>query len=326
LLFDHQRHEKPDISRRTGIFIESCPLLGRDGDMYSLWRDRHSESRGETLLSVLSFLVSEFSLGDLAMLIAILAASAVMSGLSGFGFSAIGALSLCVLPPLLAVPLLMTLSSANQIMSLGQLKADFKPLRDWWPDGPAPYLLGGMLGVPLGLLILHSLPTTTLMAIVGGFLIAYAAYSTFKPESLQVPSKSDWRSSALVGMSGGIIGGFTAFPGAAVVAWSGLRRLPKRESRSVVQPYVLGLQLLSLALLALQRPATFDRTYWGLLAITLPVVLPCTRFGVSLYKSLSDINFRRITFMLLGISGAGLIIKAVVAVSVFAVATPAAAN
>ena len=71
------------------------------------------------------------------MLVAILAASAVMSGLSGFGFSAIGALSLFVLPPLLAVPLLMTLSTANQMLSLNQLKADFKPLKEWWPDGPA---------------------------------------------------------------------------------------------------------------------------------------------------------------------------------------------
>lgn len=285
--------------------------------------DRAAEA---SFLSSLSFLTGDLSLGTVAMLIAILAVSAVMSGLSGFGFSAIGALSLFILPPLLAVPLLMTLSSANQMMSLGQLKADLKPLRDWWPDGPAPYLLGGALGVPFGLAILHSLPTSTLMAIVGGFLIVYAGYSILKPESLHVASKSGWRTSALVGMSGGIIGGFTAFPGAAVVAWSGLRRLPKRESRSVVQPYVLGLQLLSLVLLALQRPATFDRTYWTLLAITTPVVLPCTLLGVNLYRSLSDINFRRVTFMLLGISGVGLVVKAVAAISAIAIVAPVAAH
>jgi uncharacterized protein len=261
-------------------------------------------------LGTFSLLAGDFSLAHVAMLVTILAASAVMSGLSGFGFSAIGALSLFVLPPLLAVPLLMTLSTANQMLSLNQLKADFKPLKEWWPDGPAPYLLGGALGVPLGLMILHSVPTTLLMAIVGAFLIVYATYSMLKPESLRVPLKGGWRSSALVGMSGGIIGGFTAFPGAAVVTWSGLRHLPKRESRSVVQPYILGLQVLSLLLLALQRPATFDRKYWTLLEVTLPVVLPCTLLGVNLYKRLSDINFRRITFVLLAISGVALVIKA----------------
>src|SRR5438105_3931361 len=103
-----------------------------------------------------------------------------MSGLSGFGFSAVGALCLTLLPPQLGVPLLMTLSAANQMMSLRQLKADLKPVSQWWPDGPAPYLLGGLVGVPLGLLILKDLPTTSLMAVFGGFLVAYAAYSLLK--------------------------------------------------------------------------------------------------------------------------------------------------
>ncbi len=52
----------------------------------------------------------------IALLVAILAASALMSGLSGFGFSAIGALYLIFLPPKLGVQLLMTLSAAKQHM------------------------------------------------------------------------------------------------------------------------------------------------------------------------------------------------------------------
>jgi uncharacterized membrane protein YfcA len=249
--------------------------------------------------------------GLCAALVAILAASALMSGLSGFGFSAIGALCLWLLPPTLGVPLLMSLSTANQLMSIGQLKADMKPARDWWPHGPAAYLLGGLVGVPIGLAILHSLPTTILMLVIGGFLVAYAAYSMLRSESLHVPLKGGWLSSSLVGMAGGVIGGFTAFPGAPVVVWSGLRRLPKAESRAIVQPYILGLQVVSLALLAVERPETFGPSFWVLLAVTLPVVLPCTVLGVRLYRSLSDLNFRRVTFMLLGTSGFGLLIKAV---------------
>ena len=41
-----------------------------------------------------------------------------------------------------------------------------------------------------------------------------------------------------------------------------------------------------------------------------PIVLPCTLMGVRLYRSLSDVNFRRVTFILLGVSGVGLLIKA----------------
>ncbi len=244
-------------------------------------------------------------------LIAILAASALMSGLSGFGFSAIGAISLWLLPPTLGVPLLMSLSTANQLMSIGQLKADMKPVREWWPDGPAPYLLGGLAGVPIGLAMLHAMPTTILMLAIGGFLVAYAAFSMLRSESLRVPLGGGWLSSSLVGMAGGVIGGFTAFPGAAVVVWSGLRHQPKAESRAIVQPYILGLQVVSLTLLAVERPQTFGAAFWLLLAVTLPVVLPCTVIGVRLYRSLSDLNFRRVTFMLLGTSGCGLLLKAV---------------
>ena len=277
-------------------------------------------------MNVFSLVANEFSLASIPILVCILGLSAIMSGLSGFGFSAIGALCLWLLPPKLGVPLLMTLSSANQLMSLRQLKAEMKPLREWWPDGPAPYLAGGFVGVPIGLAILHSVPTPTLMAIFGGFLIIYAAYSMLKPESLHIAGKSSWVASSLVGMLGGVIGGFTAFPGAAVVVWSGLRRLPKRESRSIVQPYILGLQLVSLAMLAVKHPETFGPTYWALLVITVPIVLPCTLLGVNLYKSLSDINFRRITFMLLGTSGLGLLIKAAGAITLFAVAATAVAR
>ena len=265
------------------------------------------------------------STGTLVALAVILAGSALMSGLSGFGFSAIGALCLWLLPPQLGVPLLMTLSAANQLMSLRQLKADMKPLREWWPKGAAPYLLGGFIGVPLGLAILHGLPASQLMAIFGAFLVIYAAYSLLKPDGVRVPAAADgWVVPSLVGAVGGVIGGFTAFPGAAVVVWSGLRRLPKSESRAIVQPYILGLQLLSLGMLAIQHPGTFDATYWRLLTLMLPVVLPGTLLGVSLYKSLSDINFRRITFMLLGTSGVGLLVKAASAVAIFAASAGAA--
>ena len=256
------------------------------------------------------FGLSPVTVGLLAV---ILAASALMSGLSGFGFSAIGALCLTLLPPKLGVPLLMSLSAANQVMSLRQLKADMKPIQQWWPDGPAPYLLGGLVGVPVGLAILKALPTTSLMLVFGGFLVLYSAYSLLKPAATHALQSRSWLASSLVGATGGVIGGFTAFPGAPVVVWSGLRQLPKEESRAIVQPYIFVLQILSIALLALERPQTFGPTYWELLAITVPVVLPCTLLGVRLYRSLSDVNFRRVTFLLLGVSGLGLLLKAVAA-------------
>ncbi len=277
-------------------------------------------------MNMLAWFPEGFSPQAIVALLAILGASALMSGLSGFGFSAIGALCLWLLPPHLGVPLLMGLSAANQLMSIGTLKADMKPLRQWWPAGPGPYLLGGFLGVPVGLAILHSLPTSTLMAVFGAFLVLYAAYSILKPESLHVSTRGGWPMASLVGMIGGVIGGFTAFPGAAVVVWCGLKHLPKSESRAIVQPYILALQLVSIGMLALEHPETFSRTYWTLLLITLPIVLPGTLLGVWLYRSLSEVNFRRVAYFLLGTSGIGLLVKAAGAIAMVAAATGAAAT
>lgn len=260
----------------------------------------------------------------IGMLAVILGLSAVMSGLSGFGFSAIGAISLWLLPPPLAVPLLMALSTANQLMSLRQLKADMKPLGEWWPHGPAPYLLGGLIGVPIGLEILHALPAPILMVILGSFLVSYALYSSFKPDNVRVTCGCGWPLSVLVGSAGGIIGGFTAFPGAALVVWSGLRRLPRNEARAIVQPYILGLQIVSFAMMAVQRPQTFGPAFWVLLALMLPVVLPCTLLGVRIYQSLSDPGFHRVAFMLLGTSGAGILVKGLAGTPVIRAVTAAA--
>src|SRR3984885_609167 len=135
-------------------------------------------------MQVWALIPSGFSPDRITALLVIVGASALMSGLSGFGFSAIGALCLWLLPPKLGVPLLMGLSAANQLMSIRQLRTDMPPIRRWWPHGPAPYLLGGLIGVPIGLAILSSLPTADLMLVFGGFLVIYAGYSLARPHGV----------------------------------------------------------------------------------------------------------------------------------------------
>ena len=150
-------------------------------------------------MDISTLLPHGYSILTLVMICIILGVSGLMSGLSGFGFSAVGALCLWFLPPKMGVPLLMSLSTANQLMSLGQLKADLRPWKEWWPDGPTPYLLGGLIGVPAGLAILHALPTATLMIVFGSVLLTYAVYSIFKPDSLHASVKGGPISSGLVG-------------------------------------------------------------------------------------------------------------------------------
>jgi len=86
--------------------------------------------------------------------------------------------------------------------------------------------------------------------------------------------------------------------------------VPKSAARTTTQPYILGMQIVGLALLALSRPESFGSDFRALFALCLPVVLPCTLAGVAIYRRMSDRNFRQVTLTLLGVAGIGLLGKA----------------
>ncbi len=147
------------------------------------------------------------------------------------------------------------------------------------------------------------------MTVFGSFLVLYCLYSLFKPTGAKIHGFDGPWTAAVVGFIGGAFGGFTAFPGAAVVVWTGLRELPKAQNRAIVQPYIIMSQIFSLALIAWLHPQYLSHRYWMLLLYTLPAVLPGTFGGVMMYRRISDVNFRRISFFLLGLSGAALLIR-----------------
>jgi uncharacterized protein len=254
-------------------------------------------------------LAAGFSSREIMAINAILFLSAIMSGLSGFGFSAVGAATLLFIPPTTEAPLLQTLSMGNQLLSVERLRADMPKSWREFSAGPGYCILGGLPGAYVGIWMLSHLPARQLMTVLGVFLIAYCAYSLLKPAGTRLRGFDGPISAIVVGFIGGAFGGFTAFPGAAVVVWTGLRELPKAQSRAIVQPYIIMSQLFSLALIALQHPQYLGQSYWTLLLWTLPAVLPGTMSGVMLYRRISDVNFRRISFLLLGVSGLALLIR-----------------
>jgi uncharacterized membrane protein YfcA len=289
----------PDVRGLSRILIYAVAILAV---LWAAFAWASHDLAGRTVVG--------FHLWQLCLIVVILCVSGLTSGLSGFGFSAVGSSCLLLLPPQLAVPLLMALSTANQLISLGQLRPDMpKSWAEAWPEGSAPYIFGGVIGVPLGVWLLNHLPAPKLMLVFGLILTLYSVYSLVKPAHAKTKGAGGAASGMAVGFIGGTVGGFTAFPGAAVVVWTGLRNLPKRVTRAIVQPYILVLQIVSLATNAYAHPAIFGRRFWLLLAITMPVVLPGTIGGVLLYRRISDVNFKRISFILLGLSGVGLLVK-----------------
>jgi hypothetical protein len=64
-----------------------------------------------------------------------------------------------------------------------------------------------------------------------------------------------------------------------------------------------------LGLVAWLHPSYLSARFWLLLALSFPAVVPGTLSGLAIYKQMSDLNFKRVTYLLLGISGMALLAK-----------------
>ena len=278
---------------------------------------RAVEDRAMALLQAGSSLVSSlhivigFNPAAVAVVALVLFLAGVVSGLSGFAFSAVAACILWLLPPLQAVPLIMLLSTCNQLLSVGDLRKEVVLRSTAEREGALAYIAGGLVGVPIGLWLLQSLPTHIFAGGLGLFLIIYSVLVLFKADSLRI-RLSGWKPAVAVGAAGGIVGGFSAFPGSLPVIYLGLRGLSKTDTRNITQPYILALQLISLSILALTRHAIFNTQFWLLWALTLPAVLLGTSTGLTLYRRFSEVNFRRAVLILLMVSGVSLVVKTLI--------------
>lgn len=251
------------------------------------------------------------SFGAIVFITVVLFVSGVVSGLAGFAFSAIAACVLWLLPPLQAVPLIMLLSTCNQLLSIGKLRREIVLLSRGGREGALPYIIGGLAGVPLGVALLRGLPTECFAFGLGLFLIVYSAVMLIMPR-YQLITVSGWKAAVPIGAIGGVVGGFSGFGASIVVVYLGLRNADKSAVRGITQPYIVAMQLVSLGVLVAVDPSIFNAFFWLLWAATLPAVLLGTNTGVALYRRLSDHNFRRAVLLLLTLSGASLVAKAFV--------------
>ena len=229
----------------------------------------------------------------------------------GLCISAVAACILWLLPPLQAVPLIMLLSVCNQLVSVGALRREIVLRSTPEREGALAYIAGGFVGAPIGLGLLQVLPMRLFAGGLGLFLIIYSALVLLKPDRLRI-RLSGWKPAMAVGAAGGVVGGFSAFPGSIPVVYLGLRGLSKSDCRNVTQPYILALQLISLGILALTRSSIFNMQFWLLWALALPAVLLGTSIGLTLYRRFSEVNFRRAVLILLMVSGVSLIAKALI--------------
>lgn len=235
-----------------------------------------------------------------AIVAAIIFAAAIVSSVVGFAFSAIsGPLILyCVPDAREAVHIMMIASIGIQAYSVAGLARSIAWSRC------VPFVLGGVLTLPLGFLLLWNLQPRTVVVVIGTALVAYGLTMLFRRPA-HIAGSRRWID-ALVGATGGITGPLAAFPGACITIWCAMRGWNKLEQRAVYQPYLLIMQAIGAAALFVLRPQGDCSP--ALLAYAVPGLAGAV-LGLRVFHALSDAQFQRLMNLALIVSGGALMLK-----------------
>ncbi len=226
-------------------------------------------------------------------------AGGFVSGLAGFG-TALMALGiwLYVLPPSLAVPLVLICSVIAQTSTLPSMWRSFDLTLVW------PFLIGGLAGVPLGtLLVAHADPKTFKLC-VGVLLLVFptALYLNRRPLAFKFGGRV---ADGAIGFAGGILGGLAGLSGPLPILWANVRGWNKHERRGIFQTF--NWTILATALCIQVASGLVERKVMWLALIAFPGTLVGASLGARLYHALSDKHFSDIVLGLLFLSGVGLV-------------------
>lgn len=224
-----------------------------------------------------------------------------VQGLSGFAFGLVAmGIWAWTLDPLLAGPLVVFGSLIGQTMATGSMWRTLDPWR------AVPFVVGGIAGVPLGVLLLRYINPVAFKAGVGLLLVVWCPLMLFARDLPRIHWGGRW-ADAGVGWLGGVMGGLGGLTGPAPILWATLRGWDRHTQRGVFQVFNICMQALALALYV--TTGTMPVAVWKLYAIMVPAMLIPTVAGFMLYRRVSDLTFRRVVLGLLTASGGVLIVS-----------------
>ncbi len=220
-------------------------------------------------------------------------------GAAGFAFAlAATALWLHVLDPLRATLLVAACGTILHIGLVWRIRDTIEPRR------VLPFIISGLIGVPIGVLVLTRANPGTLKIALGAFLLAYGIYALATPRLPHV--KGGGRAAdAAVGFIGGILGGIGGYSGVLPTIWTQLRGWPKDVARGVYQPFLLVMQIATVVATGF---VAFDTLDLVLVGAALPALLLGAWLGWVAFGRLDERRFRQVLAAMIAISGATLVL------------------
>lgn len=239
-------------------------------------------------------MIAGLSLDFLAVLWAGAFLGALAAGGAGFAFAlTASAIWLHVLDPLHTTMLVATCGSLLHVVLVWPMRRSIELAR------LAPFAIGGLLGVPVGVAILSYADVRGVKLALGFFLVCYGAYALLAPR-LPVVAAGGRGADAAIGFAGGVLGGIGGFSGVVPTIWTQLRGWTKERARGVYQPFILLAHVATMTLLGV---VALDLTSLVMVLSVLPPLALGAWTGWRIYDRLNEQSFRRMLAGLLLLSG-----------------------
>jgi uncharacterized membrane protein YfcA len=224
--------------------------------------------------------------------------AAVIRGYSGFGFAmvAVTGMSL-VMPPTLAVPVVLVLDVAASIQLLPQVWRDIS-----WVSLRLLFV-GSVVAIPLGVFLLSSLPEAPMRA---GICILVLATAILLARGFTLKHMPGWSFTLGVGLLSGIFNGAAAIGGPPAVLFYLSSPAGVSVSRASMIVYFLGIDLVTLAMAAHRQLVTVETLYVA--AVCLIPLTTGIALGSRIFRRFDQDLFRRnVIYLLMVLASAGLL-------------------
>jgi uncharacterized membrane protein YfcA len=227
-------------------------------------------------------------------------AAGMVSGTTGMAFPLIaGPIFLLIYAPPKAVALTAMCSLTGQVFSIALLRRSIDyELR-------LPLIAAGLVGVPLGTVLLNCCDHHLVRVTLGGLIVISALWGLLQKSSHTRLSCSRL-SQVLVGLSGGLTGGLVGASSVVPALWYATRGLSKQQQRAITQPYIIGMQMASL--LALRFSGALDQLLVRQYLYFLLPLLAGVGIGVVCFHAVSSSAATRLVMSVVAVSGIVLLV------------------
>jgi uncharacterized membrane protein YfcA len=221
------------------------------------------------------------------------------TGVVGFAMGlVVSGVWLHIMTPLQTAVLIVLYALLTQSYSMWKLRHAL----DW--RRLAPFAISGVVGVPIGTLLLTWIDPGHMRTGIGVLLVIFSTYNLARPSFKAV--QGGLAADVGVGFFNGMLGGLTGLGGIIVTVWCQLRAWPKDVQRSIFQPVILVAGIMSVASFAAAGAVTTDTL--KLYVAGIPTLMAGLWVGFKLYGKLDDAAFRKVVLWLLLVSGLSLIV------------------